>query len=210
MIRQHKSPFFNFPYDMGSKKKDAPKGPQTIRVHNFNTSAVNRFRRELEQALNMEQEIIPVVIDSYGGTVYSLLAMLDLVEEAKKHACVPTVVEGKAMSCGAILFSAGTEGHRYASPNATVMIHDVSSMSFGKSGDLEADAAEVKRLNKIIYETMARNVGHEDVRYFYDLVQQRGRSDWYLTPNDCKKHKLANKVKLPSLDVIVDVKVKFG
>jgi ATP-dependent Clp protease protease subunit len=207
MIHINKSPFFDFP--MGDKKKGQDSGPKIVRVANFHCQAVNKFRREMEYALQMGQAIIPVVIDSYGGQVYSLLAMIDIIEESKKCAIVPTVVEGKAMSCGAVLFSCGTEGQRYVAPNATVMIHDVSSMSFGKSGDLEADAAEVKRLNKLIYTTMSKNTAQEPT-YFYDIVQGRGRADWFITPKECKKHNLANKVSLPRLEVQIQVALSFG
>ena len=36
-------------------------------------------------------------------------------------------------------------------PDATVMIHDVSSGMYGKVEELEADVEEAKRLNKKIY-----------------------------------------------------------
>ena len=38
---------------------------------------------------------------------------------------VATIVEGKAMSCGAVLLTFGEDGMRFADPDATVMIHDV-------------------------------------------------------------------------------------
>ena len=50
------------------------------------------------------------------------------------------------MSCGAILFSFGVDGMRYMDPDATVMIHDVSSMGWGKVEEIKADAKEVERL----------------------------------------------------------------
>ncbi len=205
MIRLNKTPFI-VASDKG--KGETFESPKVIRVNNFTTAAVNLFRKQMEHALNFQQSIIPVVIDSYGGGVYALLAMVDILEKAKKVACIPTIVEGKAMSCGAILYSCGTEGYRYCAPNATVMIHDVSSMSFGKSGDLEADAAEVKRLNRLLYRKMADNTGNEQ-DYFFDLVQSRGRADWFLTPRETKKHKLSNKLHLPELqiDVRCDLKI---
>ncbi len=205
MITLHKTPFI---VASEKGKGETFESPKIIRVNNFSTPAVNLFRKQVEAALNFEQEIIPVVIDSYGGYVYSLLAMIDIIEKAKLKACVPTIVEGKAMSCGAILFSCGTEGYRYCSPNATVMIHDVSSMSWGKAGDLQASATEVKRLNQMLYRQMAKNTGNKP-DYFYDLVQSKGRADWYLTGKEAKKHKLANKLVLPTLDVDVKVLLKM-
>ena len=77
------------------------------------------------------QKVIPVVIDSYGGQVYSLMSMIAAIESAELP--VATIVEGKAMSCGAVLLSFGEQGMRFADPHATVMIHDVSSGGYGKN-----------------------------------------------------------------------------
>ena len=98
-----------------------------------------KFRKDLEAAedaaIRNEQPIIPISIDSYGGAVYSLLGMIDAIE----HCSLPvaTIVESKAMSCGAFLFACGAPGHRYVGPNATVMIHTVSSGDFGKIDELK-------------------------------------------------------------------------
>ena len=54
------------------------------------------------------------------------------------------------MSCGVILFSCGTEGLRFVTPEATLMIHDVSSFAHGKNEEIQASAKETKRLNKIL------------------------------------------------------------
>ena len=100
-----------------------------------------------------EQMVLPVVIDSYGGQVYSLMSMISDIQHSRIP--VATIVQGKAMSCGAILFSFGTEGRRYMDPDATVMIHDVSSMGWGKVEEIKADAKEVERLNQKVYKMMA-------------------------------------------------------
>ena len=78
----------------------------------------------LPQSGNYFNNVSPVT-----GEVYSLMAMISVI----KHAEIPvaTIVEGKAMSCGAILFSFGEEGKRFMCPHATLMIHDVSSMDRG-------------------------------------------------------------------------------
>ena len=62
---------------------------------------------------------------------------------AIKHSELPvsTIVEGKAMSCGAILFSFGEQGLRFMDPDATLMIHDVSSMEYGKVEEIKASAS---------------------------------------------------------------------
>ena len=104
------------------------------------------FLSLINKAQNSGQPVIPVIIDSYGGQVYSLMSMISDI----KHSKIPvaTIVQGKAMSCGAILFSFGTEGYRYMDPDATLMIHDVSSMEIGKVEEIKASAEETERLNQ--------------------------------------------------------------
>ena len=98
--------------------------PTLIRVNKFDENSAKNFSSLMIKAQNSGQPIIPVIIDSYGGQVYSLMSMISDI----RHSRIPvaTIVQGKAMSCGALLFSFGAEGHRYMDPDATVMIHDVS------------------------------------------------------------------------------------
>ena len=104
--------------------------PIVIRVRKFDESAAKEFSEKMAKAHNTGQPVVPVVIDSYGGQVYSLLAMVSEIQHSKLP--VATIVQGKAMSCGAILFSFGQKGMRYMDPHATVMIHDVSGAGWGK------------------------------------------------------------------------------
>jgi ATP-dependent protease ClpP protease subunit len=180
-------------------------------VGEFNEDSAKKFRDSLEMAENVakeaEQEIIPIVIDSYGGTVYALLSMIDAIKNCSLP--VATIVESKAMSCGAYLFAYGAEGHRYIGPRATVMIHPVSSMSYGKIDDIKATTGESDRLNKLVFKELDENCGKEE-DYFLNELKERRMADWHLTPEDCVKHGLANHIHLPSLNVDIEIKIKFG
>jgi len=186
------------------KEVELRKNPIIIRVNKFDEPAVKKFHQEMAQAHNTGQKVIPIVIDSYGGQVYSLMAMISAI----KHAELPvaTIVEGKAMSCGAILFSFGDEGLRFMDPDATLMIHDVSSMEHGKVEEIKASAKETERLNTIVYTMMARNCGKKD-DYFLKLVDKKKHADWFLDAQETKKHKLANQLRVPSLNVEVSVEI---
>ena len=188
------------------KEIELRKSPIIIRVNKFDEESAKKFDQEIAQAHNTGQEIIPVIIDSYGGQVYSLMAMISSI----KHANLPvaTIVEGKAMSCGAILFSFGDDGYRFMDPNATVMIHDVSSMDFGKVEELKAGAQEADRLNTIIYTMMAQNCGKKD-DYFMKIVDKKKHADWFLDAKEAKKHGLAQQLRVPSLLINVGVSIEF-
>ena len=121
---------------------------------------------------------------------------------------VATIVEGKAMSCGAILFSFGEQGYRFIDENATIMIHDVSSMDMGKVEELKASAAEADRLNSIVYKMMAQNCGKRD-DYFMKIVDKKKHADWFLDAEEAKKHGLANHLRVPKLNISVEVNIDF-
>ena len=180
--------------------------PVVIRINKFDEPTAKAFSVAVGRAHNTNQPILPIIIDSYGGQVYSLMSMISDI----KHCKIPvaTIVQGKAMSCGAILFSFGDEGMRYMDPDATVMIHDVSSMEYGKVEEIKASAEETERLNKKIYHMMAENCGqHKD--YFLDIVHEKGHADWFLEADECKKHNLANHLHVPEMKINATVKFDF-
>tara|TARA_R110000851_G_scaffold25240_16_gene72958 strand:- start:129 stop:743 length:615 start_codon:yes stop_codon:yes gene_type:complete len=176
--------------------------PVMIRVNKFTEESANEFAQKMAKAHNTGQSVIPIVIDSYGGQVYSLMSMISAINASEIP--VATIVEGKAMSCGVILFSCGTEGLRFITPEATLMIHDVSSGAFGKNEEIQASARETKRLNNKIYEILADNC-KKPRDYFTKEVRRRGQADWFVTPNKAKKMGLADVIGMPKL--LVNIKV---
>ena len=180
--------------------------PIVARVNKFDEATARAFSAAVAKAQTTGQPVLPVVIDSYGGQVYSLMSMISNI----KHSRIPvaTIVEGKAMSCGAILFSFGTEGMRYMDPDATIMIHEVSAMAWDKIEEMKASTAEADRLNKKIFEMMAENCGHHK-DYFLDIVHEKGHADWFLDADECKKHNLANHLHVPEFKIEARVKFDF-
>ena len=180
--------------------------PTTIRVRKFDEPSAKEFSNLMNKAQNSGQPVVPVIIDSYGGQVYSLMSMISDI----KHSKIPvaTIVQGKAMSCGAILFSFGAEGYRYMDPDATLMIHDVSSMEIGKVEEIKASAEETERLNQKIYSMMAENCGHHK-DYFLNIVHEKSHADWFLDADECKKYNLANHLHIPELKIRATVDFEF-
>ena len=180
--------------------------PIVARVNKFDEPTAKAFSSVVSKAQNTGQPVLPIIIDSYGGQVYSLMSMISNI----KHSRIPvaTIIEGKAMSCGAILFSFGHEGMRYIDPDATVMIHEVSSMAWDKIEEMKASTAEADRLNKKIFEMMAENCGHHK-NYFLDIVHEKGHADWFLNADECVKHNLANHDYVPELKIDTRVSFKF-
>ena len=170
--------------------------PIIITVNEFNEETANEFATLMRAAQNTGQKVVPVVIDSFGGQAYSLLSMISSIKSSKIP--VATIVKGKAMSCGALLSSFGEDGLRFMDKDATMMIHDVSSMAFGKVEELKSDAREAERLNKKVFTMMSRNCGKPD-DYFVNLIHDKGHADWYLDAGEAKEHNITQHLRVPSL-----------
>ena len=183
------------------------KQPVVIRVNKFDEESAKKFSDAMSEAQNTGQPIVPVVIDSYGGQVYSLLSMVANIKASKIP--VATIVQGKAMSCGALLFSFGAFGHRYMDKHATIMIHDVSTGAHSKVEEIKADAKESDRLNQWLYREMATNCGKEE-EYFLKMIHERSHADWYLDATEAQSHGLANHLRVPDMKLKIDVEYTFG
>jgi ATP-dependent Clp endopeptidase proteolytic subunit ClpP len=186
------------------KEMELRQDPTIITINDFTEESAKKFQDQMSVAQNSGQKVVPIEIDSFGGQVYSLMSMIAAIKASRIP--VATVVQGKAMSCGAILASFGADGLRFMDKDATLMIHDVSSYAFGKIEDLKADAREADRLNKKVYTMMARNCGKPD-DYFTKLIHDKGHADWFLDAKEAKKHGLIDHIRMPEMNIKVTVDI---
>lgn len=93
---------------------------------------------------------VTIYINSLGGSIYTMNTIVDLINELKNNdIIVNTVCLGTAQSAGAMIFAAGSKGHRYIAPNAFVMIHSVQSflgMEQVKTKDLSIQSKWIERI----------------------------------------------------------------
>jgi len=76
------------------------------------------------QVFSITKEPIYMYINSPGGSLYAGYAIID-----QMLACcgpVVTIVRGTAHSMGAMIAAYGTKGHRFATPNSSLMLHSVT------------------------------------------------------------------------------------
>ena len=173
-------------------------------VNGFHEDAVKDFKADFDELMSTSIPIIPIIIDSFGGEVYSLLAMLDIMSTANKP--IATIALGKAMSCGSILLSSGTKGLRFVGPNATVMIHDVASISIGKIEELKADVGEGDRLNNRIYEILSKNCDKPKT-YFQQIITEKKHVNWYLDSKEALKHGIVDHIGVPVIESLYNLDI---
>lgn len=189
------------------KLEDLLDEPKVIRVMDFDEEALEEFEEDMDEACSTGQPIVPVVIDSYGGSVYSALGMIASIENCPLP--VATIVTSKAMSAGACLFCFGTEGHRYMHPEAWLMIHEARGFIGGSVEEVKIEARQMDELNQRVYRRISKHLGH-DADYLSRLIRENCHMDWYLTAKDARKHNIANVLKVPRFEIQVSLNVTFN
>ncbi len=181
----------------------AQKNIVTTYVNDFTEESYKEFRESILKAERTGQTIIPIIVDSHGGDVDALFAMLDLIKSAKIP--VATIGVGKAMSAGSVLVSSGTKGMRYLSPLARIMVHEVSTIVFGKNSEITATAQEVDRMNEAFLRILDSNC-EKQVGYWKSHLKEVKNANLFLTAEQSKDHGLIDIIGTPR--ILADVKVK--
>ena len=89
---------------------------------------------------------IKLRINSYGGSLFAGLAVLDTIRNLKSD--IHTYVDGSVASAATIISIAGAR--RYIGKNSMMLIHQLSTGTYGKYSELEDDMENNKRLMKMI------------------------------------------------------------
>ena len=130
---------------------------------------------------------ISLYINSPGGSVYAGLAIYDTMQYIKPD--VQTICVGIAMSMGALLLAAGTEGKRMATPNAKILIHQVSGGFQGQATDIEIAARETLNLKRRLEEIIAFHTGQEIEKVTKDMER-----DYFMSADEAKAYGIVDTV----------------
>jgi ATP-dependent Clp protease protease subunit len=90
-------------------------------------------------------EPIKLIINSFGGEVFSGLALIDVIDSSQTP--IHTICHGSAMSMALIVYAAGH--HRIASKYATFMYHEAAYELNGKVAFHKQELKETERIDKI-------------------------------------------------------------
>lgn len=135
---------------------------------------------------------ITIRINSPGGVVYSLLNLLNVIEELKKDDyIIETISEGYSMSCAFILLLCGSKGHRYAGKYSTLLYHQVSAGAIGKMNEMKETLDEVCRLNELMHEIIIENT---DLTKGQLVEWDEKRRDVYISPEEALEFGVIDKI----------------
>ena len=130
---------------------------------------------------------IRLVINSPGGSVTSGFAVADAMTRCKCD--VSTVCTGMAASMGAFLFSCGTKGKRYVTPNAEIMIHQPLGGVSGQASDIELTAKHILKIKAKINAILAANTGKS-----IEAISRDCDRDYYMDAQEAVAYGIADAV----------------
>ena len=143
------------------------------------------------QLIHLESEDpdkdVSIYVNSPGGSVYSGLAIYDTMQFIKPD--ISTICVGIAMSMGALLLAAGTEGKRSALPNAKILIHQVSGGFQGQGTDIEIQAKETINLKRRLEEIIALHTNQP-----VDKVSKDMERDYYMNSDEAEQYGIVDQV----------------
>jgi len=132
-------------------------------------------------------------VDSYGGYVHGVLAMLGILDSVKNP--IITIAVGKAMSAGAVLLSHGDI--RCVGPHAVIMVHEIMCGAIGNVQDVKNDVEEQNRLNDYLVGLLATNCGTTKEKLQKTFKDRR---EVYLTAKQAVKFGIADHVGIPTIE----------
>jgi len=114
---------------------------------------------------------ISMYINCPGGVVYHGLAIYDTMQQIQPP--VATYAVGVTASMGTVLLAAGTKGHRYALPHATVHMHPAGGSTQGYAPDVAIQYKELMRVEALIHKLLAHHTGQSEEQISADFDRDR-------------------------------------
>ena len=105
-----------------------------------------RDDKQYKKVRNFKRKPIKIFIESYGGDVYAMWAIIGAIQNSK--ATIYTYCRGACMSAGLKIYLAGKK--RFASEQSTFMFHSISQWTGGKMEDLRVNQTQLEVLQKRI------------------------------------------------------------
>lgn len=130
---------------------------------------------------------ISMYINSPGGVIYAGLAIYDTMQMIPNP--ISTFAVGVTASFGTVLLAAGTKGHRYALPNATIHMHQPLGGAQGQATDIEIQAKQILRLKALLLGILAKHTGQP-----LEVIERDSDRDYYLEAKGAVEYGLVDQV----------------
>lgn len=133
---------------------------------------------------------LTIMICSPGGDVTSAFALIDIMKGSRIP--IHTVGLGSIASCGILTFMAGEKGHRYITPNTSILSHQYAWGSYGKEHELFARVREFELTTERMMKHYKKCTGLDEKKIRKYLLPPE---DVWLTAEQAVEFGIADKIK---------------
>jgi ATP-dependent Clp protease protease subunit len=134
-----------------------------------------------------DEKDIMMYINCPGGSVTAGLAIFDTMNLIRP--AVSTLCMGLAASMGTVMLTSGAKGKRYALPHSTIHLHQVLGGAQGQARDIEIQARETLRLQKVLRTIIQETTGQPMEKIEHDTDR-----DFWLDPPAAKEYGLIDEI----------------
>ena len=153
-----------------------------------NDQVANRICAQmLLLAAEDEERDIWLYINSPGGSVYSGMAIYDIMQFVSND--VATVAMGMAASMGQLLLCAGAPGKRMALPHARIMMHQPSGGIGGTASDIAIQAEQMLYTKRMFQERVSFHTGQS-----LEQIESDSDRDRWFTAEEARDYGFIDKV----------------
>jgi len=138
------------------------------------------------EAEDPEKEV-NLYINCPGGYISSGLAIYDTMQYIRPD--IRTICIGQAASMGSLLLAAGSEGKRFALPNARIMMHQPLGGAQGQSRDIEIQAEQILAVKDRLNEIYAQHT-HKSL----EQIEKDTDRDYYMTAHEALEYGILDSV----------------
>jgi ATP-dependent Clp protease protease subunit len=149
------------------------------------------------------ERLIRMYINSPGGQIYAGMAVYDTMQQLS--APISTVAVGVTASFGTVLLAAGTKGHRYSLPHATIHMHQPHGGAQGQATDIEIQAKEILRQREKLNNILVKHTGQP-----LEVIERDVERDFYMDSDAAKAYGLIDDVLTTETEQEEQAKVPAG
>ena len=178
--------------------------PKSFYLTEFSSGATKVLGDRINEAIDLGQPIFSIYIESPGGNVSSLTAVLSIMSSARnKGLQIATICAGEACSAGALVFCFGDNNLRFIGEHATLMIHGFQAGQYpGRATEQKEYFGRVVKQETEVFEVISTHMkGAKKKNWLKSELGKRKDIDWYLNATEAIECGVASHIGLPTFSL---------
>ena len=141
--------------------------------------------KDIGSRFSIDPPPIYLHINSFGGSIFAAMSSVDIIEN--NSVPIYTVVEGCAASAATLMSVVGKK--RFMRPNAHMLIHQLSTIFWGKMEEFDDEMKNLNRLMELI-KTIYKEHTNVPVKKINEILKH----DIWWDTSKCLKFKLIDDI----------------